>query len=289
MDEFEGFWRIRNATVYFEQTLRMEKRCPNCHQPLLLEDTACWQCGWQGGEPETMAATTAVTSLATDRGAFAVPASALYTAFTVFLVGLALLLLRQLGQQPLVQVSAGGRMPAGWQRVTTHEQTLTLDLPSGWMWLDQENPQQATDYEALLAQRRALLALTYPLGRVDANASILLAAAPAAEIGPAAPVTLVVIRSPILSQITAEQAILAVQEAGVEVVDARQLPNYDKTHTSFLLEMESEAWGRVRCRQQFFHDEADSLLLAVCGQPAAFRLRAQEIEQILPTVQRLLP
>ncbi len=273
----------------------MEKRCPDCHQPLLLEDTACWQCGWQSGA----VATAAPSSLPHAIGAPAVPVSALpvsalsvsalYGLITVLLVGLALILLRQLGQQPLVQVSAGGRMPPGWQRVTTYQQTLTLDLPPGWAWVDQENPQQAAAYVALLAQRAELLALTYPLGRLAPGASILLAAAPAAEVSLAAPVTLVVIRSSILSQTTAEQALVAVQQADVDLVDARQAPNYDKTHTSFLLEMETASGERVRCRQQFFRQEIDSLLLAVCGQPAVFRQYAQEVEQILPTVQPLLP
>ncbi len=268
----------------------MEKRCPNCHQPMLPEDTACWQCGWQDvALRTTTTAAASPVSLPAATSTLAVPAGALYAAFTVFLVGLALILLRQLGQQPLVQVSAGGRLLPGWQRVTTYQKTLTLDLPPGWNWVDQENPQQAVDDAALLAQRAELLALTYPLGRLDANASILLVAAPAAEMGLPATVTLVVIRSPILSQITAEQAIVTVQQADVDLVDARQSPNYDKTHTSFLLEMETGASGRVRCRQQFFHGEADSLLLAVCGSPAEFRQHAQEVEQILPTVQRLRP
>lgn len=264
----------------------MEKRCPNCHQPLLSEDTTCWQCGWQD-----VAAITAVasTSPVTAAAAFTVPAGALYAAFTVFLMGLALILLRLLGQQPLVQVSAGGRLPPGWQRVTTYQQTLTLDMPPSWVWVDQDNPRQAGQYAALLAQRGELLALTYPLGQLDPDAAILLAAAPAAEVSLSAPLTLVVIRSSTLSQLTAEKAIAAVQQADVDLVDARQMPNYDKTHTSFLLEMETAAWGRVRCRQQFFRQESDSLLLAVCGEPATFRQYAQEIEQILATVQRLLP
>lgn len=266
----------------------METRCPNCQQPLLSGDTACWQCGWQLAEPVPAAADATVLSAPPARAQ--VPALWIYAALTAFLVIMAGILLHQLGKQPLVQVSAGGRMPADWQRVTTHGRTLTLDLPPGWTWLDQEDPSQADAFAALLARRQGLLSLTYPLGRQDPNAALIFAAAPAAVIDLAAePVTLVVIRSPVLSRLSAEAALATVAEADVELVDGRQVPNYDKTHTSFLLEMDVAGVGRVRCRQQFFHDEPDSLLLAVCGHPQQFRFYAQQVEEILATVQRLHP
>ncbi len=248
--------------------------CPRCRQPVLPDDTSCWQCGapLAAADPSTDPAAAAPARLSP----FAV-----YSAVTLVLVLLALVLLRQLGRQPLLQIVPGYARPAGWVTVTPPDRAFTLDLPPTW---GQASGPLADSGGAPLL-KADLVALAYPLVAPPVTATVVWAAWSGARLEDAA-ARLVIVRDEALVGLDLETAAARAEATDLAALNATVVDDFARSHVSLLLEMTRPNWGRQRCRQQIY--PATALVVAVCGTPERFRFEAQTVETILQSFQPLV-
>jgi len=280
--------------------IALSKQCPNCSQPVLADDESCWQCGWplKGKEPSVpVTVNDNDVSLAAALGnpvdlsaaaAQTVPAFAVYASLTLLFTLLALLLMNQLGQQPLLQINNSGR-PGEWTAITSANRQFVLDLPETWQGYDQGDPALSPGWQTLVSQTSPLQAGLAPLGDLVRDGEILFFAIPekSAGIG-SAKEWLLLLRSPSLRQLSPNQAIKQAVASAVNILEAEYVDNFEKSHTSLVTEQERSTGLPLRCRQILVSGDQTGWLLAVCTNEAIYTRQATTYKYILDSFQ-LLP
>jgi hypothetical protein len=268
----------------------MNIRCENCGQPALESDSTCWHCGepLPGREQEQ-----SEQVLAGERwGQTASPSTiGIYLASTIFVIVAALLLMRSIGDEPLVQVRLGTRQPAGWRIFTQADKLFTLDLPGDWRALDRTVPEEAAEIEALTASSDLFASALEPWNvEVDDLSMIFLAFGP--DVPVELPIPFIVIgRSDTLSRLSYEGALQFLGGSDYAVREAELVDDYDKSHLRVVVDIPVVAGeaDTLRCRQQFVRNRQDAVILAACVQASQFAVQEALFSSALTAFQWLAP
>ena len=265
----------------------MSGTCENCGQPILDTDTVCWHCGWQ--LPRRKAPKSAARNAAAVAKQQPYPLSAVlvYGALTAAVIVATLLVMRSLGQRPLIIIHPETRLSAEWQPVTDENERFTLDLPSWWTWLDREQDQER--FDALVAQNGRFQAALSPLGALADDTELHLIAYEPAPEGESPPAFLVVAQSARLQQSSPEGAIsLARQNAAdLEILGTHLAQGLTGQAQSYLLLEIPGPWGVLRCQQQFTPAQQVGFLVAACAPGNRFPRYNSDLQNILASFQPL--
>lgn len=261
----------------------MERRCPNCDQLLLAEESVCWQCGQplperdQEPGPPSGAEETSEQSLALE----------VYAVWTVLVVAAALMVTFLLGRQPRVQ-AANTLLPDGWVVATDRERTFTVFLPEQWEQLDAATDNEQQQLHQLLGEREAYRRAAEPLtGFVEDAEPLFLARGSDATADATTGAFLIVMRSRSLNRLTPTEAIGLAQEGDVTVSDARNVTDFGRSYVGIRVVIHLSDTTELICRQQLTTGTQEALLLALCTAPG--RLSPSAIDTILGSAQRLAP
>lgn len=215
----------------------------------------------------------------------------IYLASTIFVIVAALLLMRSIGEEPLVQVRLGTRQPPGWRIFTQADKLFTLDLPGDWRSLDLGVPEQATEIESLATSSDLFPRALEPWNvEVDDLSIIFLA------FGPEVPVDLpdpfiVIGRSDTLSRLSYEGALQYLGGSDFAIREAVVVDDFDKSHLRVLVDIPVGAGegDALRCRQQFVRSRQDAVILAACVQASDFAVHEALFASALTAFQWLAP
>lgn len=270
----------------------MLSHCPNCQQPVLPDDTTCWQCGAKLADkpaalPTTSAGAKKRPSTATDRllalnrrwvrddgeEVVFIRPGLVYGVLTLlsflFLVGS----LWGLSSTPLVQITAAELPPAGWETLTIGNYEYTLDLPSQWQLWRADRPE---DVPFLTAGDAPEVQLTqHPLrGLATEWETILWGSEPTGELR----AYVVVARTPAftvdyeqLRQLARQQPI----DPQAHLFSSGITENGRRTHLAADI-----SWEPFRCRQQLVNGYPYALLLTSCVPQEQFGQYNQLLEQL---------
>jgi hypothetical protein len=212
----------------------------------------------------------------------------IYGLLTAVVILATLLVMNNLGRQPLLQTSGRDRLPNGWLTVTGARRAFTLHIPPDW-----QRYEQAEELTTLLAQQAIFEQATYPLGRLAPDTEIIFAAVSPPRAPFSHPAVLVVARSARLNRLTVAQTIELVREQGTAVSEAEFVPNYDKSHVRILLEVppagDLAVEETLTCRQHVIAGQQESLLVAACSISSLDRLYRGLFTPMLDSFQRLSP
>lgn len=155
--------------------------CDNCGKRVLPTDTLCWHCGWKLSPtaapidltlgPRSTATSTAPTLPAVPP-TYDLRAIAVYGALTLLVLIALLLVMRALGQRPLLVNSGGLDLPDDWTRLTDSQLRYTLGVPGGWQWLDVPFRDQQAVLADLLERQPAIARALRPLGDTAGDLTI---------------------------------------------------------------------------------------------------------------------
>ncbi len=263
----------------------MGKRCDNCEQPVLDTDTVCWHCGRALSSTAVPKTPKRITALSDEVAVepLPLPAVAVYGTITAVLIIAMLLVMRSLGQKPLVLLHPNTQAHADWVPVTSHDQQFTLDLPSEWNWLEANQPL----FASLVIEGGPVVTAVYPLGTIATDTEYLLIAGQGAM--PQASFILIA-RSRSLNAITPEQSIALVEQsdATFDLVSADVVQSFTGTNMAqFLLVLPNTEMGTLRCRQIFVPAADVAYLAGGCAPEAEFRAFATPFENVLASFQPL--
>ena len=153
--------------------------CENCGKRVLPTDTLCWHCGWklpQRTAPVDLTLNPTVRETAVAEAApptdFNLRAIAISGALTLLLIVALLLVMRALGQRPLLVSSAGREMGDDWVQLTDSQLRYTMGIPSGWQWLDVPFRDQQAVLADVLARQPAIGRSLNSLGDLAGDAII---------------------------------------------------------------------------------------------------------------------
>lgn len=266
----------------------MERRCPNCDQLLLGDETECWQCGQrlsrvpQAAEARQEPAPDVKAESQRSRTALEI-----YAAWTVVVVIAALAVTVLLGRQPRVQ-AATVPLPEGWTVVSDRERIFTVFLPEAWEQLDAADEDEKRRMERLLSDVAVYRQATEPLtGFVEDEAPVFLARGSTRADSDVPAAFLIVVRSRLLNRLTPAEAMGLAQEGSVPVLDVRRVTNFEKSHVALRVEVPGAGSEEMTCRQQFTTGEQQALLLALCAGPG--QLTSDTVDTVLGSAQRLAP
>lgn len=273
----------------------MTYQCENCGQPALEGDTICWHCGWRFPRRETSKKPAPkVTRKPGQEQPFSLTAVSVYAGLTILTIMAALLVMRSLGQKPLVTINLEALNP-GWIPVTDQAQNFTFDIPAGWVWLEKENRQPA-EFEQLVEARAEFREAVAPFSHVAADLELLMIvtseqATEAVLSASAESGFLVIARSVRLNQFSPEQTIALLQQnaASADVLEASVAESFNgQQQAAFLLELPHEG-GKLRCREQFTPGQVAGFLIAACAPGARYAPYNNEFQDILASFQLLSP
>lgn len=268
----------------------MNIRCENCGQLALESDSTCWHCGepLPGREQEQSEKVQAKERW----GQTASPSTlGIYLGSTIFVIVAALLVMRSIGQEPLVQVRLGTRPPPGWRIITQADKSFTIDLPGDWRSLDWAIPEQATEIKAIRGSSDLIFSALEPWNtEVDDMDLLFLALDPAKPIELPNPF-IVVGRSNTLSRLSYEGALQYLGGSEYTVLEAEMVDDFDKSHLSVLVDIpvgadESDA---LRCRQQFVRIRQDAVIVAACVQAGRYAIHEVLFTSALAAFQWFAP
>ncbi|RMG93908.1 MAG: zinc ribbon domain-containing protein [Chloroflexi bacterium] len=129
-------------------------RCENCGQPVLASDVVCWHCGYKLSPHKELAAGEETAVSVADRSLLedlSLGVLAGYAGLTLLVMVLFLLVIHNLGQKPLVTVSADVPLRPGWVPVVDTDQSFSVYLPRQWKWLDRTAPEWTEEGRELMA------------------------------------------------------------------------------------------------------------------------------------------
>lgn len=263
-------------------------RCPTCQQPLLPDDTACWQCGTAVTPPEEVeeppAPPVRSSWLATDGGG-SLPlvrspvATTIYSVMTASLLVIFLLVVNRLQSAPLSQVSFGDTIPVGYQVVTDSGLQVSFDIPQNWRAFDPLRPADRPTLEQFLENHELILEeATQPWGALAGDLELLLLTLPDETWQPGQSSFVVVVRSQALANMTPEAVMLMPEQAPwLTLRQISYIEDNDKSHVSVDLvtypldeERQANFSGFVYlCSQQLVSRSEAALLLAICQPQSA--------------------
>jgi hypothetical protein len=270
-------------------TINLEKtRCENCGQQALDTDVVCWQCGrpLPGREEAAPERLPVKESWQQD---LSVSSVAMAVGMTVIVIVIALLLMRSLGQQPLVQVRFNTRTPPGYTVIHSGDRAFTLALPESWRWIDAGEPGGPAELDALLQAENRYALATHPAGAdlEDVTPVFIAQGEPAA--GEIEPPFVVLAWSRQLNRLSYEELQAYLENQPEIVTETRYVDDYAKSHLSADVRLAGQDPGpeRLRCRQQIVLGEAQALLLSMCGQADRFGANQALFDNIAAGFQRL--
>jgi hypothetical protein len=266
----------------------MHLRCENCEQLALDSDVVCWHCGQPLlGREETTEEEVQVSE--SWQQSVSLSSLGAYLGLTLVVIVAALLVMRSLGQQPLLQVNRGVRPPDGWQRISDTERSFTFWLPKEWYWYDESDPEQKPAFREEVESNPLYQASMSPLGaEVDDVELMFVALKPGIEDEETAGFV-VIGRSETLNRLSYEDALTFLNNSQYQVLNAGFVDELEKNHV--ILEVETQVAGAdfdsLRCHQQFIRGEQESILVTACSPSNKFEGLLQEVGIILNSFQRL--
>jgi len=255
----------------------MITKCSRCGQPVLPDDTVCWQCGAQllpvakptEGAREEASAEVVLPPVSLAMVGYLLAA----TAVTLLLL---LGMMHALAQRPLLQRNVREPFLRGWTAVTASDFQYTFKLPPHWQWTDKEQAAYFDEQLRSLAAAGILNAL--PPALADPQ---LLAFSPDDE-----PLILLVVQD--TTAITPDMLVTAVgEEPDIESVIQRQnFRGHEEVVYYQDLSVNQAAW---LCRVQVHFNKQPPLRIAVCGPAAQMETMASQITYTLDSFYPLSP
>lgn len=247
-----------------------QERCDNCDRPLLATDAVCWHCGQprQGG----VVAAPAVASPGQSLGLTAVSGYALLTAIIIIAL---LLVIRALGQQPLIVVNSNAPRPRGWVVFTDSQRRFTLNLPPEWELAEPADSR----FAELVAEKAGVIETA--VSPLDPSTILLLAHNPDAETQ-----LVSVARNVQLHQLPFNQLTDRIIAQGSEIQEAEQGESFFGVPQINLTLATADG---VLCSQQYAMQPEDSYLLTICMEANSFRRSRDTLAAILGSFQPLKP
>lgn len=274
----------------------MSDTCPNCGKPVLPTDAACWYCGFDlprrpAAKPAPAAREPKPPARATGNGA---PAAAtapvaydfrslvIYGVLTLLVVAGLWLVMRSLGQRPVL-VRSAFTIGSDWVTVTDSELRYTLTLPPEWQWLDLSFRDQTAVLERLTGNQPYINRALRPLGGAAGDVEIAAVAMAGQTIDLTEPGTFVVIgRSEALGQ-TEPQAALEAAGAAVRGEVDTHMPAQPQARFQIL-----DDERNYQCLHLFVADgESAGYLAAACAPQGEFGNRERQLGDILDSFQLL--
>jgi hypothetical protein len=242
--------------------------CENCGQPLLADDTACWQCGHPvAGDQSSSADTPQLREKwSAESGEEATTRPVIiYGVITAIVICLALAVTLYLGRQPLVQ-AAVQLPPAGWSFISNIQRTFTTAIPETWSIYDQDEEDTAEDtFNTLLTANPLVMTVTAPLGPAMADTYAIFVGGLVDESGRLdADEFFVVARSNLLNDLTPDEMLALAGESEANLREGAYVENFDRTHLFLDVDIPLEE-GTIRCRQQIIPGVAYAMIVSVCG------------------------
>lgn len=270
----------------------MSETCPNCGKPVLPTDTVCWHCGYTlPARPKAKPAAAPRPSRA--RSADAKPpadydlrALAVYGLLTLGIILALWLVMRALGQQPLLVRSAGLRLGDDWITVTDTDLRYTLSLPADWQWLDAAYRDQSEMLDTLLGRQpyiqRALRPLSGGAGDVDIL-GVVVGAPTLEEVEPQPFV--VVARSEALRGLSPQEVLDRLAAEALPVSDTAIDTRLSRQPQARFTTLDTP--NQERCRHLFVADDAAGYLVVACAPLTDFPTLRRTLDDILDSVQLL--
>ncbi|MCA9999968.1 MAG: hypothetical protein KDE56_29600 [Anaerolineales bacterium] len=245
-----------------------QERCENCDRPLLITDAVCWHCG----HPRQGSAAAATAAVAAESSGLTAVSG--YAILTLVIIISLLLVIRSLGQQPLLVVNSNAPRPRGWAVFTDSQHRFTLNLPPDWQLAE---PDEAA-FTALLAGQEGWETAVSPL---DPGTILLLASSPDDT-----PQLVAVARNVQLHQLSLNQLTDLIAKGGVDI---QELEESESFFGMPQINLTFAANGNILCSQQYALQPEDSYLLTICMDSTTFRRSRDTIEAIQGSFQPLKP
>lgn len=272
----------------------MENRCENCGQTVLPTDSVCWQCGWRPPAQVKAASSTANQTAVTAEAEtpISVTAVSVYATLTLLIILLLLLLFNALGKYPVILLDPRAPIKPGWQLLTDHRQTFTLELPPGWEWAEDDIGSRQAAFMNKLAENPQYNASLTPWIDIAGDLEVLLAAdSPQNGDADGVPGFLLIGRSGRLKQLNSEQVLALWQsrlaeENLVSTALGKDLHGGVKETAVINLQPATES---VTCRQEIVSGVEYRYLVVVCSPSTTYENHAREYEIMLSSFQLLTP
>lgn len=258
----------------------MKQYCDNCNKPVLKSDPVCWHCGHTLPEQATSATQESGGGSVEEASADALPIAklALHGGLTMFVILLALLFMRSLGQKPLLALNPATRTQ-DWQSIVDDSQRYAIDIPVVWeVALTDVDGEKIAEW---LADNPDLATAVDPLGGGVDDTEWLLVARSGDNY-------LVLAHSQRLSRLTAETAVewhSTRTSDDFEIMQSIVGTSLSGLPQADLIVRNNE--NNAQCQQRFIPQGNDSYLLSVCTHVSRFGRFSETFEEILSSFQPL--
>jgi hypothetical protein len=190
----------------------MKRTCENCSRPLFDTDTICWHCGQKQSlpiQPETTLEqppnnTTLENDPEREPEPVATALTLYYGGLTVVIALTLLLIIRSLGQSPIVTLNPDSSQ-GEWVSLNSSDKLFTIDIPANWDWQFLEGKQAQSSIIDLLENDHRIMTAISPFGDLVPDVEYLLVAQNDSSL-------LVVTRSERLNRLSTQQAVTSLQE-----------------------------------------------------------------------------
>ncbi|UCC52302.1 MAG: hypothetical protein JSV68_24905 [Anaerolineaceae bacterium] len=265
----------------------MARTCDNCSRPVFDTDTVCWHCGWKLSSPEESAAETIPAAetlieetVPAEPKPIEWPLALFYGVLTTIVLLALLLLMRSLGRSPTIAFKSDA-IPGEWVSLNDPQKLFSVDVPADWSWYFQKGQQTQPSLKHLIEDDARIPTAVAPLGDIVSDLEYLLFSKNESDF-------LVVARSERLNRLTAQQAVVSLQEEPFEntiVNEARLIRNTAGEDTAvFALEhMEPPLF----CVQSLTPNTTETYLVAACTSPENHALHSHELNVVLNSFQTL--
>ena len=227
-----------------------------------------------------------------------------YIAVAVFVILAAVFITRLLGQQPLVSANVGDRAPEGWETIIDFRSTFTFSLPQDWTWFEQERRERRPDppLQQLVEAGENFKLGTNPFGAEADDMEIAFLAVPisdTAEFEGETAVTealitadafMLVANSRLLNDLTYEETVLYLLDSQYRILGVEQVEQLDSSYIDIHVEnpvSEGQDFEYLRCSQQFFLGEEESMLVTLCAKNSVYTSYQRTFNNILTSFRRL--
>ena len=190
----------------------MKRTCENCSRPLFDTDTICWHCGQKQtlpAQPESTSEQPRSNSTIEnvpeqEPEPVATALTLYYGGLTVVIVLTLLLIIRSLGQSPIVTLNPDSSQ-GEWVSLNSSDKSFTIDIPANWDWQFLKGKQAQSSIIDLLENDHRIMTAISPLGDLVPDVEYLLVAQHDSNL-------LVVARSERLNRLSTQQAVTSMQE-----------------------------------------------------------------------------
>ncbi len=281
----------------------MIARCENCGQAALDNDKVCWHCG----RPLAGVDIEAPEKVAVNQGwqqTQSLGAIGGYVAVAVFVILAAAVITRLLGNQPIVTANVGDRAPDGWETIIDFRSTFTFDLPQEWTWFERERRERRSDppIQSLVDAGDIFMLGASPFGAETDDMEIAFLAVPISDTADfedqmavtqafiTADAFMLVANSRLLNDLTYEETVLFLLSSEYQILGAEQVEGIDSSHIAVHVETpigEESDFDYLRCSQQFFLGEEDSMLVTLCAKNTVYTTYQRTFSSILTSFRRL--